>query len=81
MAFAFVQDELFESIRDIDASAAAVLSNHTPKHLQDQVAAIAPLDKFENAVIKPAYIMVEKGYLSTEWNPLELPGTYVVLNK
>lgn len=81
MVFAFVQDELFESIRDMDASAAAVLLNHTPKHLQNQVTAIAPLEKLQNAVVTPAYIMVEKGYLSTEWNPLELPGTYVVLNK
>ena len=81
MVFAFVQDELFEYIRDMDASAASVLSNHTPKHLQDQVAAIAPLSKLENAVVAPAYIMIEKGYLSTEWNPIELPGTYVVLDK
>lgn len=75
----FINSELVEIIRDMDKTAARILSTHTPKHLQSQVAGIAAMDKFVNAVCIPAAILVERNFLSTSWHPIEMPTTYVVL--
>lgn len=76
----FISNELVSIIQEIDHSAAKILSEHTPKHLQDQVEGVASMDKFLNAVCIPATIMIERGVLSTAWHPLEMPTTYVVLH-
>ena len=77
----FVTTELLTIIREMDKTAAKILSSHTPKHLQDQVKGIASMDKFINAVCIPATILIDKQVLRTAWHPLEMPTTYVVLNK
>lgn len=77
----FVTAELTDTIAEINSEAERVLSEHTPKHLQDQVADIAGMDKFLNAVCAPAAIMIERGYLSLDWHPSEMPTNYIVLNK
>ncbi len=66
----FITDELVTIIQEMDKTAARILSSHTPKHLQDQVAGIASLDKFVNAVCIPATILIERNALSIPWNPL-----------
>lgn len=75
----FIENELADMIGEIDMSAAKILSEHTPKHLQDQVAGIASTDKEMNTVTLPAQIMLEKGYLHTNWHANEMPGMFVVL--
>ena len=77
----FISAELAIIIREMDKTAAKILRAHTPKHLQNQVNSIASMDKFVNAVCIPATILIERQFLSTAWNPLEMPTTYVVLNK
>ncbi len=77
----FVSDELDEIIKEMDKISARILSAHTPKHLQNQVKEIASTDKFINAASIPATILIEREVLKTEWHPLEMPSTYVVLNK
>ncbi len=77
----YISVELASIIQQMDETAAKILSDHTPKHLQSQVAGIASMDKFVNAVCIPATILVERQFLSTAWHPLEMPTTYVVLNK
>ena len=77
----FISAELAPIIREIDKTAATILSSHTPKHLQDQVAGIAAMDKFVNAVCIPATILIERQFLSIAWHPLEMPTIYVVLKK
>ena len=77
----FISEELSSIIREMDDTAAKILGTHTPKHLQDQVAGIASMDKFVNAVCIPATILIERQLLSTAWHPLEIPTTYVVLKK
>ena len=72
--------ELIDIIHDMDNTSAGILSDHTPKSLQDQVAIIAAMDKFLNAVCIPAAILIDRNILNTSWNPLEMPTTYVVLN-
>ena len=76
----FINSELIEIIRDIDKTAARILSAHTPKHLQNQVEGIAAMDKFINAVCIPATILIDRYVLNTSWHPLEMPTTYVVLS-
>jgi len=75
----FISDELVSIVREMDKTAATILSSHTPKHLQEQVAGIASMDKFVNAVCIPATILMDRQFLSTAWHPLEMPTTYVVL--
>ena len=77
----FVSAELSPILREMDRTSAAILSAHTPKHLQDQVAGIAAMDTFVHAVCAPAELMIEKHFLSTAWHPLEMPTTYAVLRK
>ena len=77
----FVSAELAIIIREMDKTAAKILSAHTPKHLQNQVNSIASMDKFVNAVCIPATILMDRQFLSTAWHPLEMPTTYVVLKK
>lgn len=79
MVRTFISNELISIIQEIDHSAAKILSEHTPKHLQDQVEGIASTDKFLNAVCIPAIILLDRQFLSTAWHPLEMPTTYVVL--
>lgn len=75
----FINNELVVIIKKMDQTAARILSAHTPKHLQDQVAGIASMDKFVNAVCIPATILMERKVLSIAWHPFEMPTTYVVL--
>ncbi|MGM9684081.1 MAG: sigma-70 family RNA polymerase sigma factor [Eubacteriales bacterium] len=77
----FISAELASIVREMDKTAATILSSHTPKHLQDQVAGIATKDNFVNAVCIPATILIERQFLSLAWHPLEMPTTYVVLKK
>ncbi len=81
LANTFVADELAKIIKALNRSASTIISEHTPKHLQELVPGIASMDRLVNAVSVPARIMVEKRRLDTSWNPLELPTTYIVLNK
>ncbi len=81
MVQAFISNELVSIIQELDRSAAKILSAHTPKHLQKQVNGIASMDKFVNTVCIPATILIDRQFLSTAWHPVEMPTTYVVLNK
>lgn len=81
IANGFIISELVEIIHDMDKTAARILGAHTPKHLQNQVAGIAAMDKFVNAVCIPAAILIDRHILNTSWHPLEMPSTYVVLSK
>ena len=76
----FINHNLKEVILEMDATATKILSEHTPKHLQSQVAGIASMDKFINAVCIPTKILIERNVLNTNWNSRELPTTFIVLN-
>ena len=77
----FINHNLKEAILEMDATTTKILSEHTPKHLQSQVAGIASMDKFINAVCIPTKILIERNVLNTNWNSRELPTTFIVLNK
>ncbi len=77
----FINHNLKKIILEMDATATRILGEHTPKHLQSQVAGIASMDKFINAVCIPTKILIERNVLNTNWNSRELPTTFIVLNK
>ncbi len=81
LAKKFVDEELSNILSALNSSAMKILSNHTPKHLQEQVPGIAALDKFIHAISIPATIMIEKNYLSTDWKALEMPTNFIILNR
>ncbi len=76
----FMNGQLGEIIREMGRVSAKILGEHTPKHLQDQVAGIAGMDKFVSTACIPISILVDRKVLSTDWHPLEMPTTFVVLN-
>ena len=81
LAKGVVCDQLGGMITQLDRTAAKILSEHTPPHLQNQAAPIAKLSsRFVHAVCAPASILVDTKVLSTDWNPLEMPTTFVVLD-
>lgn len=67
----FMNAQLVEIIEKMDETAARILRSHTPKHLQDQVAAISSMDKFVNAICIPASILMDRQVLSIAWHPCE----------
>ena len=77
----FISTDFMSIIQEIEQVSTDILSAHTPKHLQQQVKGITSVGKFVNTVCIPATILIEKGFLSTAWHPLEMPTTYVVLKK
>ena len=79
MVGTFVADELGDILESMDAASTRVLSDHTPKYLQDQVKGIAGMDKFLCGVCLPAQILIDKKVLRTTWHPTEMPTTAVIL--
>lgn len=77
----FIDCRLKDVILEMDATATNILSEHTPRHLKSQVAGIAGMDKFINAACIPSKLLIEKNVLHTNWNSLELPTTFIVLNE
>ena len=79
MVKGIIKAEFIDIVRKMEQTAVKILGAHTPKHLQSQVAGIAAMDKFVNAVCIPASILIERQVLDTAWHPLEMPTTYAVL--
>lgn len=80
MAKAFVTETMGQTVAELLAATTAVLREHTPKHLQDQVELVAYVEKHFNAVSAPALRMIEEGKLVPNWHVGEMPTTYIVLN-
>lgn len=76
----FVDKNLQNVIASLDSAYERILSEHTPKHLQKQAADIARMDRLVNAADVPINILVERKILNTDWNKLEMPTTFIVIN-
>ena len=81
LARKFVSEKLGEVIQELDQLSIKILNEHTPKYLQKQVPGIAGADRFVHAACIPISILVDRKFLNTNWNPLEMPTTFVVLNQ
>ena len=67
-------------LREMNRLAADILSAHTPRHLQKQVPAISATGRYVNAGCIPVKLLLDRKVLSTEWNPLEMPGMHIELS-
>lgn len=80
MAADFVKEGLLPIAEKIDAAAAKIMKNHTPRHLHDKLPPIVAINRFHRTTAIPAQMLVEKGVLSTAYHPLEMPTCFIVLN-
>ena len=80
MAAEFVREELGDILREMNRAAVRILQDHSPRHLAEQAVGIAMMNNFFDAVATPGQLLVERGYLHTQWLPDQLPGTFIVLD-
>lgn len=76
----FAKSELLPLIETLDEFAEKILRDHTPRHLHENIPAIAALDRFTRITAMPVRMLVEKGILSTAYHPLEMPTTFIIQN-
>ena len=81
MADEFIEGTILEILADMNREAEKILSEHTPKHLQNQVRNIAAADIYFSGVCAPAAEMIRRGCLSIDWTENEIPSMYVCLNR
>lgn len=74
-----VIDEIGIILRGLHKAVAAVLRNHVPPHLKSQVDAISAMSLFNDGTYVPASLLVQDGYLSTDWMPGEIATSYAVV--
>ena len=65
----------------MDKSSETVLRNHTPRHLQARIPAIAAMDRFTHAASIPVRLLTESKFLSTVYHPFEIPMSFIILNE
>ena len=80
MARTFVTETVGQTVAELLAATTAVMREHTPKHLQNQVELVAYVEKHLNAVSAPALRMIEEWKLVPNWHAGEMPTTYIVFN-
>lgn len=80
LAQRFSDERLAPLLRRVDQIVERVLREHTPGHLQEQVAGIAGTNRFLYAFCIPAQLLVERGVLQTDWKAAEMPAVCVVLH-
>ena len=76
----FMKNRMGELIETIDNVSEHIIGEHTPNRLKKSVARISGQDRFYHTVCAPAKKMIDMKYISTSYNPLEMPTTYVVLS-
>ncbi len=77
----FVTEKMTGILKEMNRLAFDILSAHTPRHLQKQVLAVSSTVRDMNAVGIPVKLLLERKALSTEWNPLEMPGMHIELGE
>lgn len=80
MAEIYAATVLKPTLDKLHETAVSVLSQHTPKHLREQVETVAFMEKHTSAVSLPALCLIEEGHLIPNWHAGEMPTTYIVLN-
>lgn len=77
----FMKNRMGELIETIDNVSEHIIGEHTPNRLKKSVVRISGQDRFYHTVCAPAKKMLDMKYISTSYNPLEMPTTYIVLSK
>ena len=79
MALTFVKQHILPIMEKIDAAAEKILKEHTPRYLHNQLPPIVSVDCFHRTTSMPTRLLVERGVLSTDYHPLEMPTCFIVL--
>ena len=58
---------------------AAILTNHVPTQLKNSVREISAMSLFHDGTYVPASLLVQNGFLSTNWTPGEIATSYAVI--
>ena len=75
----FICSKIGQIIDRIDAVSEKVIIGHTPNHLKESALRIAAQNRFYHTVCAPAKKMVQRKYLNTSFEPLEMPTAYIVI--
>ncbi len=81
MAEDFIDGTITGILAEMNGEAENILSEHTPKHLQDQVKSIAATDIYFSGICAPAAEMIRRGMLSIDWTENEMPSMFILLNE
>ena len=74
-----VIEEIGNTFEIIQESVTTILTNHVPVHLKKSVGEIAAMSLFHDGTYLPASLLVQNGFLSTDWIPGEIATSYVVM--
>ena len=77
----YMYENLGETLTTIDKIAAGVYTEHCPKPLAAAAKRISGHSKFIQAVAKPTKLLIERGYLNTDYADNEIPCAFVVIGK
>ncbi len=72
-------DQIDSIMKQLYKTVVKVLRNHVPLHLKGQVGAISAMSLFRDGTYVPALLLVQDGYLSTDWTAGEIATSYAVL--
>ena len=75
-----ITDELLSISGKIKHMADAILLNHVPAHLKEQISGISCMRMFNDCIDAVAKNMVNKDYLKENWEPNEIPTYYAVID-
>lgn len=75
----FIEKEVCPIVNKMSDISVKVLKEHTPKYLHKQISGIVAASMSVNTICMPAKILLEKGFVSTNWNPVEMPTTCVII--
>ena len=74
-----VVEEIGNTFEIIQESVTAILTNHVPVHLKKSVGNISAMSLFHDGTYLPASLLVQTGFLSTDWIPGEIATSYAVM--
>ena len=77
----YLYENLGQTLIIIDKIAAGVYTEHCPKPLAAAAKRISGHSKFIQAVAKPTKLLIERGYLNTDYADNEIPCAFVVIGK
>ena len=77
----YLNENLGQTLIIIDKIAAGVYTEHCPKPLAAAAKRISGHSKFIQAVAKPTKLLIERGYLNTDYADNEIPCAFVVIGK
>lgn len=77
----FKKEKVVKIINEMNKASGKIISDHTPIHLIDMVPFVVDSISIANVCYIPLYMLIEKGILDINRNPLETATMQIQLNK